>query len=475
MANRAFIVHGHFYQPPREDPLTGIIPREQGAAPFANWNERIHAECYRPNAELGNFEKISFNVGPTLCLWMEQHDPQTCKKIVEQDRANVRRHGVGNAMAQAYNHTILPLASYQDKRTQVAWGIADFEHRFGRRPQGMWLPETGVDLEALEVLHSQGIQFTIMAPWQAADEEVDITQPYRVPLAGGKDITVFFYQRELSARVSFDAGATINADSFAQHVLQPYFTHFAKGPEDSQVIVLASDGELYGHHQYLRDRFLERLVDGASRQLGIRPTYPALWLKEHPAQRIMQIRENTSWSCHHGVDRWRSNCGCTPGKEAWKSQLRLALETLAQELDELYVSLVKGIVSDPWELRNHYIHVMLGQMGMDQLLQETSGQSLPREQVRRIQWMLEAQRERQRMFTSCGWYFEDYDRIEPRNNTAYAAASVHLAKLATGVDLEAGVKHNLDGVVSDRSGLRASQVFESRLRQAERMQAERVV
>ena len=152
MANNAFCIHGHFYQPPREDPLTGVIPKEVGAAPFPNWNERIHAECYRPNAELRNFEQISFNIGPTLSSWMEHHDPLTCQKIVEQDRINVQRFGVGNAMAQAYNHTILPLASHHDKVTQVAWGIADFEYRFGRKPQGMWLPETAVDMETLEIL-----------------------------------------------------------------------------------------------------------------------------------------------------------------------------------------------------------------------------------------------------------------------------------------------------------------------------------
>ena len=217
---RALAIHGHFYQPPREDPLTGAIPNEFGAAPFGNWNERIHAECYRPNAELGNFERISFNVGPTLSSWMAGYDRSTYGAIVEQDRATVREFGVGNAIAQAYNHTILPLQSREDKVTQVAWGIADFEHHFGRKPQGLWLAETAVNTETLVVLADAGIEFTILAPWQADAPDVDTTEPYRVSLPGGRSITAFFYDRDLSGRVSFDPVMTSNADAFALHDLR---------------------------------------------------------------------------------------------------------------------------------------------------------------------------------------------------------------------------------------------------------------
>src|SRR5689334_14944757 len=178
MTTRALCIHGHFYQPPREDPLTGAVPNEVGAAPYRNWNERIHAECYRANAALGNFERISFNVGPTLFEWMDRYDPATCRRIVEQDRANLQQFGVGNAMAQSYNHLIMPLASTADKHTQIAWGIADFQHRFGRRPQGMWLPETAVDLETLAIMAELGIEFTILAPWQAESSTLDPTEPY---------------------------------------------------------------------------------------------------------------------------------------------------------------------------------------------------------------------------------------------------------------------------------------------------------
>ena len=190
---KAFCVHGHFYQPPRKDPITGQIPLEPGAAPFRNWNERIHFQCYQPNAEEGNFERISFNIGPTLAQWMAETHPDNLKQIIEQDQYNYQKYGVGNAMAQSYNHTIMPLALRHDKITQVRWGICDFETRFGHAPSGMWLPETAVDIETLEVLVECGIEFTILAPWQADTDRLDASQPYVVDLINGKKITVFFY------------------------------------------------------------------------------------------------------------------------------------------------------------------------------------------------------------------------------------------------------------------------------------------
>ena len=474
MVSRSFCIHAHFYQPPREDPLTGVIPHEAGASPFPNWNERIHAECYRPNAELRNFEQISFNIGPTLFDWMVNYDPVTARKIVEQDQINVRRFGVGNAIAQAYNHTIMPLASYRDKTTQVAWGIADFEYRFGRKPQGLWLPETAVDMETLEVLSEHGIEFTIMAPWQAQTDDIDVTEPYIVTLAGGRQVTVFFYQQDLSTRISFDSAATINADLFAQYAMQPVFQNDKLQHGESQLLMVASDGELYGHHQYQRDRFLARLVDGASHSLGMRPTFPALWLKSNPPSRRVGIREATSWSCHHGILRWTGNCACTPGDGAWKAQLRHSFERLAEELDRLYEDVAATLVRDPWELRNRYIHVVLGQETLSGLLAGMTERTLTSEQMRRVHLMLEAQRECQRMFTSCGWFFDDFDRIEPKNNVAYAAQAVRLARLATGVDLEPAVVADLKHVVSRRTAMRADRVFLRHLRRAEGVQSVRI-
>jgi hypothetical protein len=459
MTTKSFCIHGHFYQPPREDPITGIIPAEPGASPYKNWNERIHAECYQPNAQLGNFEHLSFNVGPTLFSWMASHDPVTYRQILAQDHANIIRHGVGNAMAQAYNHTILPLASASDKVIQVAWGIADFKHRFGRNPQGMWLPETAVDWETLEVLAHYGIQFTILAPWQAETEELDPTEPYRVALPNGHSIVVFFYQQELSADISFNSGATADADQFALYSLLNSYNREKERIGEPQLLLLASDGELYGHHKPFRERFLAHLLDGASAEAGLTSTFPALWLKSNPPRRTTKVRDDTSWSCHHGVLRWKDSCACTSMDANWKAKLRRALDRLAAALDAVYFEAVYPYVSKPRVLRERYIQVILGEVTAEQLINGMAGRTLTSEQILRISLLLESQKERQRMFTSCGWFFDDFDRIEPRNNLAYAAQAVRLVRIATGEDLAPHFVADLQKVTSPRTGLRADQVF----------------
>ncbi len=290
MTSASFCVHGHFYQPAREDPLTGEIPLEPGAFPFQNWNERIHAHCYRPNAELGNFERISFNIGPTLFEWMAVNYPDTCELIVAQEKRNFERYGVGNGMAQAYHHTILPLASRMEKMTEVRWGIADFQNRFGHVPKGLWLPETAADLETLDILAQCGIEFTILAPWQAADDTVDITQPYWVDLPGGNRIVVFFYQPELSARISFDPSSTTNATTFFREILMPQF-HGHGSRDRERIVMMASDGELYGHHQQFRDQFLSHLTQMSVGTDAPQPTYPARWLLNQQPARSIRIRK----------------------------------------------------------------------------------------------------------------------------------------------------------------------------------------
>jgi alpha-amylase/alpha-mannosidase (GH57 family) len=454
---RSLCVHAHFYQPSRENPFTGAIPVEEGAAPYKNWNERIHDTCYRPNAKLGNFERISFNVGPTLFRWMERYDPITYNRIVAQDRANLERFGVGNAMAQGYHHTILPLATRRDKVTQVAWGIADFEHRFGRSPQGIWLPETAADLETLEVLAEQGIEFTILAPWQAAVDDLDPSRPYWIELPSGARIVVFFYHGPLSSRVSFDQGMTSNAHDFASKKLS---AHFDADSQEAQLLLLASDGELYGHHQRFRDWFLAYLVNGAGARAGMRLTYPALWLRQHPPREMIQIRENTSWSCYHGVARWEKGCACTRGDSSWKGHLRLALNRLAETLDQIYTDQVAALGLDPWQLRDAYIDVILGKRTLADLLPV----ALPADELERVQLLLEAQRERQRMFTSCGWFFESFKRIEPRNNIAYAARAIQLTAQATDEDVSPLAAEHLRKVRDARGDLRGDQVLESLLK-----------
>jgi len=463
MSPRFLCVHAHFYQPPREDPFTGMIPIEPGASPYPNWNERIHAECYQPNAELGNFERLSFNLGPTLCAWLAENHPATLQKIVAQDKANVDHYGVGNAIAQPYHHTILPLASCRDKVTQVRWGIADFERRFGRKPLGMWLPETAVDLETLSVLAGHGIAFTILAPWQAATPDLDVRSPYRVHLPAGQDICVFFYHQGLSTGLSFNSSVSTNADQFIQGEVLPHFKPDGKNESNPQLILIASDGELYGHHQPLRDHFLAHLLNGASSSAGIQPVFPARWLQEYPARQVVAIREKTSWSCHHGLTRWMGSCDCTPGNNLWKARLRLALDRLAQALDELYTQAFGQQIADVWALRDGYIQVVLGARSAEDLVAEHACHALTARESRDIQLWLKAQYERQRMFTSCGWFFEDFDRIEPRNNLAYAANAVRLAKIATGADLSGAVLRDLHGVISERTGLRGDQVFKKYL------------
>ncbi|MFZ0533194.1 MAG: DUF3536 domain-containing protein [Anaerolineales bacterium] len=460
MSVRALSIHGHFYQPPREDPISGLIPTEYGAKPYRNWNERIHAECYLPNAKLGNFEKISFNIGPTLFSWMRKYDPTASRLIVAQDKANIQLHGVGNAIAQAYNHTILPLASHEDKVTQVEWGIADFKHQFGRKPIGMWLPETAADMETLNILAEHGIEFTILAPWQAECDHLDVTEPYRVALSAGKSISVFFYHQGLSTGVSFNPSLTNNADEFVKNFVLPTFTREKEQRGEPQLLLIASDGELYGHHQQFRDRFLAHLVNGASSSVGLEKSYPALWVKKFPPQHWVSIREGTSWSCYHGVERWKGDCGCTPGDGRWKGYLRQAFNRLAHQLDKVYADTLTAYTIDPCGLRNSYIQVVLDQLPIEELIYQQAGQKLENEQIERIRLLLEAQRERQRIYTSCGWYFDDFSRIEPRNNVAYAAQAVRLTYMATGINLSEQFKADLHYVVSQRTGLRGDKVFQ---------------
>ncbi len=466
MADKGFCVHGHFYQPPREDPLTGEIPPETGAEPYPNWNERILAECYRPNALQGNFERISFDIGPTLFEWLLKADPVTATRIVSQDRANVRRFGVGNAMAHPFHHVILPLASRRDKSIQISWGIAEFTERFGRRPEGMWLPETAVDLETLEVMSELGIRYTILAPWQAHDSSVDTLRPQRVDLQNAGWMAVFFYHGGLSSRVSFDPSSTVNADLFAAETLSAGYSSHLESSKDAQLLMIATDGELYGHHQPFRDRFLEHLLDGALSQRSIQATFPALWLKMHPPAQRVRIRENTSWSCHHGLERWRAACGCVPDG-SWKAPLRKAMNRLAASLDRLYDDGLHPLGVDPHILLQDFVFVLLGKIDLDELVRSHAARKLDEEEVRRVGLLLKSQYERQRAFTSCGWFFEDFDRIEPKNNIAYMSQAVWLAYLATGISLRSQALAAFSKVKSPRSGLRGDQIFSYHLGRAE--------
>jgi len=461
MGLKAVTVHAHFYQPPREDPLSGLIPDETGAEPFRNWNEKIHSECYKPNAELGNFAHLSFNFGPTILNWMDRYDPDTYHAIIDQERENFQKYGVGNGMAQAYNHTILPLADKRDKQTQIKWGIADFMHRFGHRPEGMWLPETAVDLETLTLLADNQVRYTILAPWQLKSTgELSPNEPYYVELPGEREpMIAFLYDQGLSTSVSFINEATRNADYFVERWINPVFSNGLSN-EDNMVLI-ASDGELYGHHKTFREKFLAHMLNGALHNRDYEITYPGLWLQTHSPTRTVELVERTSWSCHHGVERWRTECGCTPGAN-WKAPLRRAMEKLADEIDQAYKAYLTPLTKHKWQLRNDYIKVLLGEISLTELLKSYIPDMPDPETAEKIGMLLAAQYERQRMFTSCGWFFEHFHRIEPQNNIAYAAQAVWLTEQVTGKDLKSTAMDVFKNVKDNRTGLRGDTVFAER-------------
>lgn len=461
MGSNAVSIHAHFYQPPREDPLSGLIPDENGAEPYKNWNERIHAECYKPNAELGNFANLSFNFGPTILSWMESYDPTTYHAIIEQERANYFKYGVGNGMAQAYNHTILPLADRRDKLTQIRWGITDFSHRFGHAPVGMWLPETAVDMETLTLLADNQIKFTILAPWQVEiTDNLNPNEPVLIELPGNRDpMVVFLYNQGLSTSVSFLNEATRNADAFVERWIHPAFPKSA--PDHDQIVLIASDGELYGHHKTFREKFLAHMLNGALHSRDYQITYPGLWLLDHQPTQVAKLIEATSWSCHHGIERWRDECGCTPGA-SWKAPLRQGMEILAAEIDEAYQAYMAPLSHRKWQLRDAYIKVLLGETRMKELVETYVSQDLDDGMVNKIDLLLAAQYERQRMFTSCGWFFEHFHRIEPQNNIAYAAQAIWLTEQVTGKNLKPLAMEVLKKVKDNRTGLRGDTVFAER-------------
>lgn len=447
-------IHAHFYQPPREDPFSNRIPDEPGAEPYRNWNERILDTCYRPNAELGNYGRISFNIGPTLASWMAEKSKDVLGRIIDEDRRNIAIHGVGNAFAQPYNHTILPLSSRRDKETQVVWGIEAFKNLYGRIPEGMWLPETAVDMETLNVLAEQGIQFTILAPWQVECTRGGEGSPYRIELENGKTIIVFTYDGDLSSRVSFDGPATANADVFAENFLVPVVR---KRSIDSLTLI-ATDGELYGHHQVFRDKFLAHLVNGSTSGRGMKITFPALWLKENPVTRTAKIMENTSWSCHHGIERWRGECSCCSGS-TWKKPLREAMNILAASIDQQFSESLYAFGVDPWMMRNQYVDVILRKVSFSDWLGSSGIHVGNPIDIQKLDFLFRAQYERQRMFTSCGWFFDSLDRIEPQNNINYAAHATCLMEQACGFTLPFEITHLLEKVVSEKTGLLGNDLF----------------
>jgi hypothetical protein len=454
-------IHGHFYQPPREDPFTGRIAPELGAAPFDNFNEKITAECYAPNAEMGNFEHISYDLGPTLALWLERAHPEVYTAIIKADQDNFKRYGSGNALAQAYNHTILPLAGARDKRTQILWGLEDFTHRYGHPAEGMWLAETAVDMETLTILAEAGVRYTVLAPWQAA-EPIDTTEPYRVALPGGRSITVFFYNSPLSGGISFEANVTINADTFATSYLPNQLSREKVDRGTDQLIVVATDGELYGHHKPWRDRFLEYLVQQGARAAGFEVISLGRYLATHQPQREVMLNVPSSWSCAHGVARWGKGCECTEGDSSWKPQLRLALDHLSARLDEVFERETARMLYDPWAARDGYLGLHNDWQSRRDFWSrygKNKGGLIRKNARRQTESLLAAQYFGQCMYTSCGFFFEDLDRIEPKNDIAFARRAISLVWQATGIDLESDFLVDLALPRSSRTGRSGADLY----------------
>lgn len=453
MQNCYLCIHGHFYQPPRTDPFTGYIPREPDAAPYANWNERINAECYTPNAEAGHFGLLSFNIGGTLARWLDQYAHPTYERIIADERAYWARYGVGNGLAQPVHHTILPLARHRDKICQVRWGIFSFKHRFGHEPLGMWLPEMAVDYETLEVMAEEGIRFTILSDEQVRGDLEQGAGPYRVRLSGSCEIAVFVRDRHLSNALSFGMPDPAHVDEW----LREQLSWRCRG---GRLVLIATDGETFGHHHRQGVEVLGRILKGGE-VYGYELTTLGLYLRDHPPRVNVEVLENTSWSCSHHLDRWSIGCGCTSGDSRWKGALRRALDNLACDLDLAFRCFTEKRGIDPWVLRDNYIAVVLGQVDGPTFLGEQGLGHMPRIDQERLLWLLEAQYYRQRMYASCAFFFDDLDRLEPRYAIANGIRALALTLYATGEDLSRSFRRDLALAVSGRTGRNGADIFDT--------------
>lgn len=466
MTNRYTCVHGHFYQPPRENPWLEEVELQDSARPHHDWNERIKEECYAPNTAsrlldgegrvtdiVNNYSRMSFNFGPTLLSWLERRHPGTYRAVLEADaKSRDLFSGHGSAIAQCYNHMIMPLANARDKRTQVLWGLRDFEARFGRKSEGIWLPETAADLETLSVLAEHGVKFTILAPGQArrvrksgneawhdvSGGKVDPRRPYLCRLPGGAAIAVFFYDGPLSREIAFN-GMLNNGDVFLKRLtgaLDP-------SPDEPQLSHIATDGETYGHHHRHGDMALAYCLHNAQADSSVRLTVYGEFLEKFPPAWEAEIWDNSSWSCAHGVERWRSDCGCNSGgkpgwHQKWRAPLRGALDWLRDNLAQIYEKQSEGLLKDPWAARDAYIDVVLDRSDATLaafLGRHLAGELTPETRLKAAR-LLEMQRNSMLMYTSCGWFFDEISGIETVQVMGYAARAMQLAAQVSGVELE---------------------------------------
>ncbi len=471
--DRYLCIHAHFYQPPRENPWLEAVELQESAYPYHDWNERITAECYAPNAAsriltgdnritriVNNYSRISFNFGPTLLSWMADHSPDVYEAILTADRESRERFSQhGSALAQVYNHMILPLANRRDKETQVIWGLRDFEYRFGRAPEGMWLAETAVDVETLEVLAANGINFTVLAPSQARHERriaqtkwknveggnIDPTRAYVCPLPSGRSINLFFYDGPISRAVAFE-GLLSDGFRFANRLLSGFADH-RRFP---QLMHIATDGETYGHHHPKGEMALSYALHHIESGNLAKLTNYGEFLEKVPPTHEVEIIDDTAWSCVHGLGRWTRDCGCNSGgkpgwNQAWRDPLRTALDQLRDSLAAPYEKMAAKLLRDPWKARDEYIDVVLnrGQRTLKSFLDQHALHELTDEEIVTALSLLEMQRHAMLMYTSCGWFFDELSGIETVQVIMYAGRALQLAQALFPGNYEEAFRQNL--------------------------------
>jgi alpha-amylase/alpha-mannosidase (GH57 family) len=465
--NRFVCIHGHFYQPPRENPWLETVETQESAAPYHDWNERICAECYATNGAarilniknlitriVNNYARISFNFGPTLLSWLKENAPRTYRMILDGERRSRKTFGGhSSAMAQVYNHIIMPLASTRDRITQIRWGIADYQHHYGTAPEGMWLAETAADSESLELLAEEGIKFTILAPHQCkrirllkdaqengnagwtntTSDILDTTRPYLVRFSSGASIAVFFYNSPISRAIAFE-GLLNSGESFAARLKAGF-----KDSAEPQLVHVATDGESYGHHHKYGEMALAYALRLLEEDKTVNLANYASFLDQFPPTYECEIVEDTSWSCVHGIERWRSNCGCNSGKpgfnQLWRAPLRKALDQLRDAVEPLTEQEGANLFQNVWDARDGYIDVVLDSSPqvVERFFRKHQSHALSvAERVRALE-LMEMQRHAQLMYTSCGWFFDDISGIETVQVIAYAARVLQLARQLFGV------------------------------------------
>jgi alpha-amylase/alpha-mannosidase (GH57 family) len=481
--NKYVCIHGHFYQPPRENPWLEAVELQDSASPYHDWNERIAYECYAPNTRarlldgegriqriVSNYSRMSFNFGPTLLSWLKEKMPDIHDAIVDTDKKSREQFsGHGSALAQIYNHMIMPLANVRDKRTQVLWGICDFEFRFGRKPEGMWLAETAADNETLDVLAEHGIKFTILSPFQAArvrslDENsewqdasgahIDPSMPYLVKLKSGRSLAVFFYDAPIAQAVAFE-NLLANSERFVNRLLGAFDD--SRGRD--QLVHMATDGESYGHHFRYGDMALAFALSSIEQSPEIKLTVYGEFLETHSPTNEVEIHQGSAWSCPHGVGRWKENCGCNSGGHAgwnqeWRAPLRQALDWLRDKLAPIYEMKAGAFLKDPWLARDEYVSVILDRSpeNIAAFFSRHATRDLNDAEQIIVLRLLEMQRHAMLMFTSCGWFFDEISGLETVQVIQYAARALQIAGELSSENLEPGFLEILERARSNIPG-----------------------